>query len=120
MHEDELNSEIAEGVTFWGHEDDGVLVGVMGMQSVRDVDLIRHAYVLPSNQGRGIGDGLLRYLRQSSTRRMLVGTWDAAVWAIRCYRRHGLELSAGRRRAVNLLGANGRPAQINSEEYCFR
>ena len=87
MHQDELNSEIATGVTFWGHEDDGVLIGVMGMQSVRDVDLIRHAYVLPSNQGRGIGDGLLRYLRQSSTRRMLVGTWDAAEWAIRFYRR---------------------------------
>ena len=80
MHQDELNSEIAAGVTFWGHEDDGVLVGVMGMQSMREVDFIRHAYVLPSNQGRGIGNGLLRYLRQSSTRRMLVGTWDAAEW----------------------------------------
>ena len=102
MHEDELNSEIAAGVTFWGHEDDGVLVGVMGMQSVRDVDLIRHAYVLPSNQGRGIGDGLLRYLRQSSTKRMLVGTWDAAVWAIRFYRRHGFELVSPARKTVLL------------------
>jgi hypothetical protein len=64
----------------------------MGLQSVLDVDLIRHAYVLPSNQGGGIGDGLLRYLGQSSKRRTLVGTWDAAVWAIRFYRRHGFEL----------------------------
>ena len=102
MHEDELNSEIAAGVTFWGHEDDGVLVGVMAMQSVRDVDLIRHAYVLPSNQGRGIGDGLLRYLRQSSAKRMLVGTWDAAVWAIRFYRRHDFELVSPARKTVLL------------------
>jgi len=102
MRQDELNSEIAAGVTFWGHEDDGALVGVMGMQSVRDVDLIRHAYVLPSNQGRGIGDGLLRYLRQSSTRRMLVGTWDAAEWAIRFYRRHGFELVSPARKTVLL------------------
>jgi hypothetical protein len=72
------------------------------MQSVRDVDLIRHAYVLPSNQGRGIGDGLLRYLRQSSTRRMLVGTWDAAEWAIRFYRRHGFELVSPARKTVLL------------------
>jgi GNAT superfamily N-acetyltransferase len=102
MRQDELNSEIAAGVTFWGHEDDGALVGVMGMQSVRDVDLIRHAYVLPSNQRRGIGDGLLRYLHQSSTRRMLVGTWDAAEWAIRFYRRHGFELVSPARKTVLL------------------
>ena len=102
MHQDELNSEIATGVTFWGHEDDGVLIGVMGMQSVRDVDLIRHAYVLPSNQGRGIGDGLLRHLRQLSKRRMLIGTWDAAEWAIRFYRRHGFELVSPARKTVLL------------------
>ena len=74
----------------------------MGMQSMREVDFIRHAYVLPSNQGRGIGNGLLRYLRQSSTRRMLVGTWDAAEWAIRFYRRHGFELVSPVRKTVLL------------------
>ncbi len=75
MSSDELNSEIAAGVTFWGHAADGVLVGVMGIQSVRDVDLIRHAYVLPGNQRHGVGGALLRRLRRLSTRPMLVGTW---------------------------------------------
>jgi GNAT superfamily N-acetyltransferase len=102
MRQDELHSEIAAGVTFWDYEDDSVLVGVMGMQSVRDVDLIRHAYVLPSSQRRGIGDGLLRHLRQLSTRRMLIGTWDAAEWAIRFYRRRGFELVPPARKTVLL------------------
>ena len=73
MPRDELHREIAAGVTFWGFENDGALVGVMGFQSVRDVDLIRHAYVLPGSQRRGVGGALLRLLRRRSTRRMLVG-----------------------------------------------
>ena len=92
MSRDELDSEIAAGVVFWGYEEDGGLAGVMGFQPVRDVDLIRHAYVLPSRQGRGLGGALLQQLRQLSTRRILVGTWEAAQWAIRFYRRHGFEL----------------------------
>jgi GNAT superfamily N-acetyltransferase len=64
----------------------------MGIQAVRDVDLIRHAYVLPGSQGGGIGGVLLEHLRSSSRRRMLVGTWAAADWAVRFYRRHGFEL----------------------------
>jgi GNAT superfamily N-acetyltransferase len=99
---DELGSEIAAGVTFWGYEEDGRLAGVMGFQSVRDVDLIRHAYVLPSSQRRGIGGALLGHLRQLSTRRILVGTWEAADWAIRFYQRHGFELVAPARKAVLL------------------
>src|SRR5437899_1569759 len=67
----------------------GALVGVMGIQPVRDVDLIRHAYVLPARQGQGIGGTLLAHLRGLSTRRMLVGTWAAADWAIRFYCRRG-------------------------------
>jgi GNAT superfamily N-acetyltransferase len=99
---DELGGEIAAGVAFWGYEEDGRLAGVMGFQSVRDVDLIRHAYVLPSSQRRGIGGALLGHLRQLSTRRILVGTWEAADWAIRFYRRHGFELVAPARKAVLL------------------
>jgi GNAT superfamily N-acetyltransferase len=99
---DELGSEIAAGVAFWGYEEDGRLAGVMGFQSVRDVDLIRHAYVLPSSQRRGIGGALLGHLRQLSTRPILVGTWEAADWAIRFYRRHGFELVAPARKAVLL------------------
>jgi GNAT superfamily N-acetyltransferase len=94
MPQDEFDREIAAGVMFWGYEEDGRLAGVMGLQSVRDVDLIRHAHVLPGRQRRGIGGAILEHLRQLSTRRILVGTWEAAHWAIRFYRRHGFELVA--------------------------
>jgi GNAT superfamily N-acetyltransferase len=98
MLPDELDREIAAGVTFCGVENDGALIGVIGLQPVRDVDLIRHAYVLPASQRHGIGGALLRLLRQRSTRRMLVGTWDAAEWAIRFYMRHGFELVSPKRK----------------------
>jgi GNAT superfamily N-acetyltransferase len=88
----ELDAEIADGVELWGYEADGELVGVMAIQRLDDVDLIRHAYVLPAWQGRGVGGELLRHLRGLSSRRILVGTWAAADWAIRFYRRHGFEL----------------------------
>jgi GNAT superfamily N-acetyltransferase len=88
----QLDDEIAAGVAFWGWEANGALVGIMGIQSVADVDLIRHAYVSPGSQGQGIGGALLEHLARSTTRRMLVGTWAAADWAIRFYRRHGFEL----------------------------
>jgi GNAT superfamily N-acetyltransferase len=87
----ELEGEIAAGVAFWGYENDGDLVGIMGIQPVRDVDLIRHAYVLPDRQGEGVGSALLGHFMRSATRRTLVGTWAAADWAIRFYRRHGFE-----------------------------
>jgi GNAT superfamily N-acetyltransferase len=87
----ELDEEIAAGVAFWGYEADGTLVGVMGIQPVRDVDLIRHAYVAPAWQGQGIGGALLEHLTASATRRILVGTWAAAGWAIRFYRGRGFE-----------------------------
>jgi GNAT superfamily N-acetyltransferase len=87
----ELEGEIAAGVAFWGYEDDGELLGIMGVQPVRDVDLIRHAYVAPGSQGRGVGGALLAHLARGRTRPLLVGTWAAADWAIRFYRRHGFE-----------------------------
>jgi GNAT superfamily N-acetyltransferase len=102
MSSDELNGEMEAGVDFWGHVADGVLVGVMGIQSVRDVDLIRHAYVRPDSQGHGVGGALLRHLQRVSTRPMLVGTWAAAEWAIRFYRRHGFELVSPARESVLL------------------
>jgi GNAT superfamily N-acetyltransferase len=89
MPVDELDAEIAAGVVFWGCEADGGLVGVMGIQTVDDVDLIRHAYVLPESQGSGVGGALVEHLRPLSRGRMLVGTWAAAEWAIRFYTRHG-------------------------------
>jgi GNAT superfamily N-acetyltransferase len=92
MPSSELQSEIAAGIAFWGYEADGALLGVMGIQPVRDVELIRHAYVFPAYQRQGIGAALLSHLRGLTTRRMLIGTWAAAEWAIRFYRRHGFEL----------------------------
>jgi GNAT superfamily N-acetyltransferase len=87
----ELHDEIAAGVEFWGYEDDGALLGIMGIQALRDVDLIRHAYVVPEHQGRGIGGALIEHIMRSAERRMLVGTWAAAEWAVRFYRRHGFQ-----------------------------
>jgi GNAT superfamily N-acetyltransferase len=89
MAREELAAEITAGVRFWGYETSGALVGVMGIQAVGDVELIRHAYVLPERQGDGIGTALLRRLREPADRPMLVGTWAAAEWAIRFYERNG-------------------------------
>ena len=90
----ELDAEIAAGVAFWGYQRGDTLLGVMGIQPMRDVDLIRHAYVLPDSQRAGIGGALLRHLRQTSPRRILVGTWASAAWAIGFYEGHGFELVA--------------------------
>src|SRR5436305_7534964 len=101
MDPSELDGEIARGVAFWGYEADGSLLGVMGIQPVHDVVLIRHAYVVPGSQRRGVGGALLAHLRRLTAERMLVGTWAAADWAIRFYRRNGFELvSPERRRAL--------------------
>jgi GNAT superfamily N-acetyltransferase len=99
MPADELDAELAAGVAFWGYEDGGELLGIMGIQPVRDVDLIRHAYVSPRSQGGGIGSALLERLTGSRARPLLVGTWAAAEWAIRFYSRHGFELVSPERRS---------------------
>jgi GNAT superfamily N-acetyltransferase len=98
----ELDGELAAGVVFWGYEADGALVGIMGIQPVRDVELIRHAYVSPGSQRRGVGAALLDHLARRSTRRMLVGTWAAADWAVSFYRRNGFELVSPDRRTALL------------------
>jgi len=92
MPAEELEGEIAAGVVFWGYEDEGELVGIMGVQQVDDVDLIRHAYVAPERQRGGVGGALLEHLAGRATRRMLVGTWASAEWAIGFYARNGFEL----------------------------
>src|SRR6202035_5821404 len=91
MSRDELLHEMESGVTFWGYTDEGELLGVMGIQDVHDVTLIRHAYVRPIGQKRGIGALLLAHLRELTARPVLIGTWADAEWAIRFYRRHGFE-----------------------------
>jgi GNAT superfamily N-acetyltransferase len=92
MSTDHLRNEIKEGVLFWGYEDNGTLSGIMGIQHVRDVTLIRHAYVLTASQKQGIGAQLLSHLRGLATGPVLIGTWAAATWAIRFYEKHGFQL----------------------------
>lgn len=102
MARHEFERETAAGVRFCGYETDGALVGVIGIQDVGDLDLIRHAYVLPGAQRQGAGGAILKELVSDNDRQMLVGTWAAAEWAISFYQRHGFEL-VGRRRTTELL-----------------
>lgn len=92
MSREKLQDEIEEGVVFWGYEEAGVLVGVMGIQQLQDVTLVRHAYVRTSSQKQGIGGHLLSHLRELAGGPMLIGTWAAAVWAIHFYERHGFQM----------------------------
>jgi len=92
MDREELQHEIDDCVVFWGYEKDGILVGVMGVQDVMDVTLVRHAYVRTARQHKGIGGGLLSELREKTGRPLLMGTWADAVWAVRFYEKHGFRL----------------------------
>jgi len=85
----EMDEEIAQGVEFWVAEDDGRLLGLMGIQDKGRVALIRHAYVAPDAQGKGIGARLLHYVTGLADKPFLVGTWADASWAIEFYRRNG-------------------------------
>ena len=92
MSQEKLRHEIDDGVVFWGYEDDGELAGVMGIQPVQDVTLIRHAYVRTGSQKQGIGARLLSHLRKMADGPVLIGTWADAVWAIRFYERYGFQI----------------------------
>ena len=92
MSKDELQHQINEGVVFWGYEEGGELIGVMGIQHVQDVSLIRHAYVRPEKQNRGIGQELLFELYSQIDRPTLIGTWAGAVWAIQFYEKNGFKI----------------------------
>ena len=92
MSREELRHEVDDGVEFWGFEENGQLIGVMGIQPVKDVTLIRHAYVRTQRQKSGIGAKLLGHLRNLTSRPILIGTWADASWAIRFYQKHGFRL----------------------------
>ena len=92
MPREELRREMDAGVVFWGYEEGGELIGVMGIQDVQDVTLFRHAYVRTKMRSRGIGGRLLAFLYGQTDRPVLIGTWAAAVWAIRFYEKHGFQL----------------------------
>jgi len=85
----EVRHEIEDGVIFWGLEQDGRLLGIMGIQDRRDVTLIRHAYVWTRAQKMGIGTMLLRHFEKITEKPILIGTWAAASWAISFYERNG-------------------------------
>ena len=102
MPREELRHEIDAGVEFWGFEREGSLAGVMGIQNVKDVTLIRHAYVRTGSQKRGIGARLLSHLLDLASGPVLIGTWTEAVWAIRFYERYGFQL-VGREEKDKLL-----------------
>ena len=87
----ELEQEM-ERVAFYGWEADGELVGIMGMEPIKDVTLIRHAYVMRDQQRRGIGSSLLSYVKGLAKTRLLVGTWSDAIWAVQFYEKHGFRL----------------------------
>jgi len=102
MLKEELKEEL-EGMSFFGWEEEGKLVGVMGFQPVEDVTLIRHAYVLPNYQRKGIGTGLLNHLKlMTQTKELLVGTWADAVWAIDFYQKHGFRIMPNKDRLLNM------------------
>jgi N-acetylglutamate synthase-like GNAT family acetyltransferase len=92
MSRDKLRHEIADGIAFWGFEAEGALAGVMGLQDVQDVTLIRHAYVRTANRNQGIGGKLLSHLRTITSRPVLIGTWADAIWAIAFYEKHGFHV----------------------------
>jgi N-acetylglutamate synthase-like GNAT family acetyltransferase len=92
MSHEKLQHEINQGVVFWGYQDNGTLAGVMGLQQVQDVTLIRHAYVRSDSQKRGMGSRLLSHLRELTNDPVLIGTWADAGWAIRFYETHGFRM----------------------------
>lgn len=96
MSKEELHHEMGS-MTFFGWDERGKIIGVMGFQPVEDVTLIRHAYVLPNYQRKGVGTRLLNHLKQmTKTRYLLVGTWAAASWAIDFYQKQGFKLMPGK------------------------
>ena len=100
MSEQELIDEFSDGVHMFGYHHNNKLIGVIGIQKVKDITLIRHAYILTSYQNKGMGSALLEYLlKKNQNSRLLVGTWRNATWAIRFYKKfdfilHSKEQSA--------------------------
>jgi GNAT superfamily N-acetyltransferase len=93
---DELEAEIEDGVVFWMAEEDGRLLGVMGIQDKGEVALVRHAYVTPTMQGKGVGTRLLRHVEGLTSKPILIGTWADASWAIQFYVRNGFTVVPNR------------------------
>ena len=103
MTEQKLVNEFTNGVRMFGYEKNNILVGVMGIQKLKNITLIRHAYTLTSYQGTGIGKSLLQYLLEiNQSTCLLVGTWREAIWAIHFYEKFGFVLHT-KKKTVQLL-----------------
>ena len=103
MSKQELVDELTDGVRMFGYNRNNKLIGVIGIQEIKDVILIRHAYTLTSYQGKGIGSALLKYLlKRNQNSRLLVGTWQNARWAIQFYEKFDFILHA-KKQATQLL-----------------
>jgi N-acetylglutamate synthase-like GNAT family acetyltransferase len=96
MPADELAHAIQDGIEFWVAEQEGRLLGVMGIQDKRDVALVRHAYVATTVQRGGVGTQLLRHVQSITQKPILIGTWTTASWAIGFYERNGFTLVPAR------------------------
>jgi len=95
MSDKELLNEFKDGVRMFGYVHNNQLIGVIGYQEIKDVVLIRHAYTLTTNQGKGTGSALLEFLlNKNQNSRLLIGTWKSAKWAIRFYEKFGFVLHA--------------------------
>lgn len=92
MAREKLRHEIESGVDFWIFEDKHVPLGVMGVQRVEDVTLVRHAYVRTCQRRSGVGGQLLAHMREQTDTPILIGAWSTAVWAIRFYEKHGFAM----------------------------
>ena len=92
MSEQELQTQIEDGIKFWCFVENDNIIGVMGIQDKSDVTLIRHAYVRTTARNKGIGSKLLNYLSELTTKPILVGTWADATWAINFYKKYGFNL----------------------------
>jgi GNAT superfamily N-acetyltransferase len=92
MPRDELEREVAGGVVFWVAEEDGAPLGIMGIQDKDDVALVRHAYVSPAAQRKGVGTSLLHHVQGFTAKPVLIGTWADASWAIEFYRKNGFSV----------------------------
>ena len=93
MSEQQLINEFDDGVRMFGYNHNNKLIGVIGIQKVKDAILIRHAYILTSHQGEGVGSLLLKYLlEKNKNSRLLVGTWQKAIWAIQFYEKYDFVL----------------------------
>ena len=119
MSEEELINEFSSGVRMFGYDKNGKLIGVMGIQELKEVTLIRHAYTLTSYQGQGIGKTLLNYLFDiNKNNSLLVGTWREAIWAIKFYEKFGFFLHKKEKTVQGFLApCTSRPPFLNMKRF---